>query len=145
MFDRAPHVHLLDPATGASVTTLDLEKSSILGGIYSYLDHLDRLVVADGSGDLLRIAHTRDAEGRWQLRIVERTPFGAALAEGTRWSAWRPTGRAGCGSPPRWGSSARWTPPRAPSATGRSARASPTASPRRPAVPPSPPTMPCTC
>ncbi|MGW8995537.1 hypothetical protein ACWGRF_37135 [Streptomyces zhihengii] len=82
MFDRAPHVHLLDPATGASVTTLDLEKSSILGGIYSYLDHLDRLVVADGSGDLLRIAHARDAEGRWQLRIVERTPFGAALAEG---------------------------------------------------------------
>lgn len=82
MFDRAPHVHLLDPATGDSVTTLDLEKSSILGGIYSYLDHLDRLVVADGSGDLLRIAHHRGADGRWQLRIVERTPFGPALAEG---------------------------------------------------------------
>ncbi|MGD3111976.1 hypothetical protein [Streptomyces sp. YGL11-2] len=82
MFDRAPHVHLLDPATGASLTELTLAKSSILGGIYSYLDERDRLVVADGSGDLLRIAHVRTASGGWQLRVVERTPLTGAVASG---------------------------------------------------------------
>ncbi|MEU5306189.1 hypothetical protein ACH4YO_26430 [Streptomyces noursei] len=82
IFDRAPHVHLLDPATGASLTELELAKSGVLGGIYSYLDERDRLVVADGSGDLLRIAHVRTAGGGWELKVVERTPLTGAVASG---------------------------------------------------------------
>ncbi|KUL51216.1 hypothetical protein ADL22_06620 [Streptomyces sp. NRRL F-4489] len=82
IFDRAPHVHLLDPATGASLAELTLAKSGVLGGIYSYLDERDRLVVADGSGDLLRVAHTRAADGGWQLKVVERTPLTGAVAAG---------------------------------------------------------------
>ncbi|MFK0296446.1 hypothetical protein ACIQU6_39075 [Streptomyces sp. NPDC090442] len=82
IFDRAPHVHLLDPATGASLTELTLTKSGVLGGIYSYLDDRDRLVVVDGSGDLLRIAHARTVGGKWELKVVERTPLTAAVSAG---------------------------------------------------------------
>ncbi|MYT29444.1 MULTISPECIES: hypothetical protein [unclassified Streptomyces] len=82
IFDRAPHVRLLDPATGAPLAELKLVKSGVLGGIYSYLDERDRLVVADGSGTLLRIAHVRTPGGGWELKTVERTPLTGAVPSG---------------------------------------------------------------
>ncbi|MFJ8864167.1 hypothetical protein ACIRD6_00140 [Streptomyces sp. NPDC102473] len=69
IFGQVPTVHLLDPDDGSSLTTLKLTKGSLLGGVYAYIDHQDRLVVADGSRSLLRIGHHRDAEGDWSLRV----------------------------------------------------------------------------
>lgn len=66
--DRAPAAHLLDPATGRSVARLKLAKGDLFSGVYPYLDERDRIVFADGSGDLLRIAHDRTS-----LKIVQRT------------------------------------------------------------------------
>jgi hypothetical protein len=57
---EAPCVYLLDPVTMDSLAQMDLPKSNIsllAGGIYSYLDHEDRLVLVNADGLLLRIAH----------------------------------------------------------------------------------------
>ncbi|MFE4602464.1 hypothetical protein ACFRKE_16595 [Kitasatospora indigofera] len=82
IFGLTPTVHLLDPADGGSLAELPLAKGSLLGGVYAYLDHLDRLVAVDGNGDLLRIAHHRDAAGRWELSVDSRLPLGAAVPAG---------------------------------------------------------------
>lgn len=76
---RAPSVVLLDPATGAPTATLQLAKGSLFAGVYPYIDQADRVVVADGNGDLLRIAHERDALGAWQLRVTSTIALGPAL------------------------------------------------------------------
>ncbi|MFC9893214.1 hypothetical protein ACFVMC_05935 [Nocardia sp. NPDC127579] len=69
---RAPTVHLLDPAhsgpVGTSLAALELPKGSLLGGVYAYLDHDDRLVAVDGDRKLVRIGHSRES-GRWRLTI----------------------------------------------------------------------------
>jgi hypothetical protein len=56
-----------------------LTKSGLLGGIYSYLDHRDRLVVADGSNSILVIAHHHTAAGAWQLAVARRYPLTRAV------------------------------------------------------------------
>lgn len=45
--DRTPTVHLLDPATGASLASLALPTggANVFGGIYAYLDNQGRVVV----------------------------------------------------------------------------------------------------
>ena len=80
--DRAPVAYLLDPATGAPLARLALTKGSLFSGVYPYLDGHDRLVFADGSGDLLRIAHERSPAGVWSLRVVQRTPLAARCGDG---------------------------------------------------------------
>ena len=58
---------------------MDLPASSIsflAGGIYSYLDHQDRLVLVNADGNLLRIAHSQQAGGTWQLTVAESVPVG---------------------------------------------------------------------
>ncbi|OKI19515.1 hypothetical protein [Streptomyces sp. CB03911] len=82
IFGLTPTVHLLDPADGGSLAELPLAKGSLLGGVYAYLDNLDRLVAVDGNGDLLRIAHRRDAAGDWELYVDSRLPLGAAVPAG---------------------------------------------------------------
>jgi hypothetical protein len=78
--DRVPTAHLLDPATGEPTATLAVARGSLLGGVYAYLDDRDRLVMVDGSGDLIRIAHDRDGPGGpWRLSVAERTPLAAAV------------------------------------------------------------------
>lgn len=73
---RAPVAHLLDPATGKSLASLDLPKGSLLGGVYAYLDERDRMVAVDGNGDLLRIAHDRNGpDGSLRLYVERRTPL----------------------------------------------------------------------
>ncbi|WP_138917991.1 hypothetical protein [Gordonia effusa] len=67
-----PTVTLFDPRTAAVLTRLPLAKGGLLGGVYGYLDDHDRVVVADGSGAILRVAHRRTGRG-WQLYVSERT------------------------------------------------------------------------
>jgi hypothetical protein len=78
---RAPSVVLLDPATGVPLATHELAKGNLFAGVYPFLDSADRVVLADGSGNLLRIAHERSALGAWQLSVASSLPLGRALAE----------------------------------------------------------------
>ncbi|MYX74959.1 hypothetical protein [Streptomyces sp. SID3915] len=79
---QVPTVHLLDPADGSSLTSLKLTKGSLLGGVYAYIDHEDRLVVADGSRSLLRVGHRRDDRGDWRLSVDRRLSLASAIPEG---------------------------------------------------------------
>ncbi|WP_106400862.1 hypothetical protein [Actinocorallia populi] len=81
IFGRAPTVHLLDPASGDSVAELGLAKGSLLGGVYAYLDDADRLVVVDGTRDLLRVGHRRNSSGGWELYVASRLPLDSAISE----------------------------------------------------------------
>lgn len=77
--DRAPIVHLLDPATGASLAFLLLPAGNLFGGVYTYIDQDDRLVLVNGQGHLIRIAHRQDAAGAWSLKIVGDVDLSPAL------------------------------------------------------------------
>ena len=71
-----PTVHLLDPATGASVAELALTPGNLLGGVYAFVDNHDQMVVMDGTGDLLRVGHDRFGPGgAWRLFVAERIPI----------------------------------------------------------------------
>ncbi len=76
--DLRPVVLLLDPARGAPLASHELAGGSLFGGVYGYLDEHDRMVLVDGAGDLLRVAHQRQAEG-WTLTVDQRVPLGASL------------------------------------------------------------------
>ncbi|MFS0697066.1 hypothetical protein [Streptomyces nitrosporeus] len=82
IFGQVPTVHLLDPGDGSSLASLQLTKGSLLGGVYAYIDHLDRLVVADGSRSLLRVGHHRDAAGDWRLTVDRRLSLASVIPEG---------------------------------------------------------------
>ena len=76
---EAPCIYLLDPVTMATLAQMDLPKSDIsllAGGIYSYLDNQDRLVLVNANGTLLRIAHSQQAGGTWQLTASESVAVG---------------------------------------------------------------------
>ncbi|MEV5315806.1 hypothetical protein [Streptomyces sp. NPDC052610] len=75
IFGQVPTVHLLDPGNGSSLATLELTKGSLLGGVYAYVDHEDRLVVVDGSRSLLRVGHHRGSDGNWRLSVDRRLPL----------------------------------------------------------------------
>ncbi|KNX36932.1 hypothetical protein [Luteipulveratus halotolerans] len=77
---RTPVAQLSAP-DGRLLAELELAKGSLLGGVYAFLDRDDRLVVVDGHGDLLRIAHARDAAGRYTLAAVRRTPLASVLGD----------------------------------------------------------------
>ncbi len=72
---KTPSAYLIDPSTGLTLASMRLTKSGLLGGIYSYLDRRDRLVVADGSNSVLVIAHRRTVAGTWQLSVARRYPL----------------------------------------------------------------------
>ncbi|MFT3898851.1 MAG: hypothetical protein QM728_01210 [Gordonia sp. (in: high G+C Gram-positive bacteria)] len=52
-----PTVTLFHPRTAAVLARLPLTKGGLLGGVYGFLDAQDRVVVADGSGAIVRVAH----------------------------------------------------------------------------------------
>ncbi|MFE5731010.1 hypothetical protein ACFQ7A_08930 [Streptomyces sp. NPDC056528] len=79
IFGQVPTVHLLNPADGSSLATLQLTKGSLLGGVYAYLDDEDRLVVVDGSRSLLRVAHRKDASGTWRLSVDRSLSLASAV------------------------------------------------------------------
>lgn len=73
-----PVVTLFDPKTAGVIATLPLAKGGLLGGVYGYLDDKDRVVVADGTGAILRVAHRRTSRG-WQLYVAERVDLSRHL------------------------------------------------------------------
>jgi hypothetical protein len=79
--DVRPVVHLHDPQTGSPLASIELVAGSLLGGVYGYLDEEDRMVLVDGTSDLLRIAHRR-VGSEWQLEVDERTPLAGAIPPG---------------------------------------------------------------
>lgn len=77
-----PTVYLIDPTSWVTwpLASLQLTKGGLLGGVYAYLDNSDRLVVIDGSRRLLRVGHTKNAWGWWQLSIDESVDLSAVIA-----------------------------------------------------------------
>lgn len=76
---RRPTVYLLDPATGLPLASYSVAAgSSVLGGVYTYLDRQGDVVLVDGANDLLRIRHRRTDTG-WQLVPVSTVHLGPAL------------------------------------------------------------------
>ncbi|NGN64932.1 hypothetical protein G5C51_13620 [Streptomyces sp. A7024] len=61
------------PSSVDAVTSLDTSKifKDTSGGAYAYLDHRDRLVLADSRQHLLRIAHSRGPDGDWRFTIED--------------------------------------------------------------------------
>lgn len=77
--NRTPYVHLLDPSTGESLVSKKLvrsKSSDLAGGIYSYLDPKNRLVLVNAAGYLLRIAHKQSPSGKWRLIVVRKHQIG---------------------------------------------------------------------
>lgn len=77
----APTVVLFDPVTANPVARLQLTKGGLLGGVYGYLDSKDRVVVADGSGSILRVAHRRTPTG-YQVYIDQRIDVKRLIPQG---------------------------------------------------------------
>lgn len=71
---RAPVVFLLDPATGLPTSTLNLPAGALFGGVYTYLDRRDRMVLVDATGTIVRISHAGGT-----LAIDDRLPVKPAL------------------------------------------------------------------
>lgn len=76
-----PSVVLFDPDTAQPLATLELKKTSLLGGVYGYLDEHDKVVIAEGA-DVLNVGH-RFENGKWRLSVDKRVslglPAGASL------------------------------------------------------------------
>ncbi len=76
-----PVVYLLNPATGAPLTSLALGSAgNLFGGVYTYIDQDNRLVMFDSNGDLIRIAHS-ESGGRWSLQIASTVPSGTVIGK----------------------------------------------------------------
>lgn len=71
---RAPIVFLLDPATGLPTSTLTLPQGALFGGVYTFLDRANRMVLVDADGNLVRVGH----EGG-TLKIDDSLPVKAAF------------------------------------------------------------------
>ncbi|MET9202360.1 hypothetical protein [Gordonia sp. NPDC003585] len=76
-----PSVTLFDPHTAAPLAHLELAKGGLLGGVYGYLDDRNRVVVADGSNSILRVAHRRIAQG-WQVYVDDRIDVSSTIPAG---------------------------------------------------------------
>jgi hypothetical protein len=74
-----PTVYLLDPATGAPLTSLALpDGGNLFGGVYTYIDQNNDLVLFNAYGDLLRIRHA-EVDGKWELSAVSSIAAGPAI------------------------------------------------------------------
>ncbi|GAB09182.1 hypothetical protein GOARA_031_00070 [Gordonia araii NBRC 100433] len=76
-----PTVTLFHPRTAAVLARLPLTKGGLLGGVYGYLDASDRVVVADGSGAIVRVAH-RGGLRAPRLVVEERVSLAGHLPRG---------------------------------------------------------------
>ena len=77
--NRTPYAYLLDPATLGQLATMELVRSTtsdLAGGIYSYLDTNNSLVLVNASGNLQRISHSQDNSGAWQLTVDSSVQIG---------------------------------------------------------------------
>jgi len=78
----APSVVLFDPASARPLASVQLAKGGLLGGVYGYLDSSDRVVVAEGSGAIVKVAQRRDADGGYQLFVDERIDLSGHIPAG---------------------------------------------------------------
>ncbi|WP_245545858.1 hypothetical protein [Nocardia higoensis] len=78
----APTVVVFDPLSAQPLASLQLAKGGLLGGVYGYLDSADRVVVADGSGAIVKVAHRREADGAVRLFVDERIDLAARIPAG---------------------------------------------------------------
>ena len=76
-----PTVTLFHPRTAAVLARLPLTKGGLLGGVYGYLDAADRVVVADGSGAIVRVAH-RGGLAAPRLVVDDRVSLAGHLPRG---------------------------------------------------------------
>ncbi|RUP39523.1 MAG: hypothetical protein EKK60_06700 [Gordonia sp. (in: high G+C Gram-positive bacteria)] len=76
-----PTVTLFHPRSAAVLARLSLTKGGLLGGVYGYLDAQDRVVVADGSGAIVRVAH-RGGLTAPRLVVEDRVSLGGHLPRG---------------------------------------------------------------
>ena len=67
--------------TAAVLARLPLTKGGLLGGVYGYLDAADRVVVADGSGAIVRVAH-RGGLAAPRLVVDDRVSLAGHLPRG---------------------------------------------------------------
>ncbi|GED96526.1 hypothetical protein [Gordonia crocea] len=74
-------VTLFHPRTAAVLARLPLTKGGLLGGVYGYLDAQDRVVVADGSGAIVRVAH-RGGLVAPRLFVADRVSLAGHLPHG---------------------------------------------------------------
>ncbi|MCX4097125.1 hypothetical protein [Nocardia sp. alder85J] len=82
---RIPTAFLLDPASGEPLASLPTRAGSgtVLGGVYAFLDHQDRLVTVDGAGNLEWIAHDHGGPGgAWRLYVDHTAPTSAVVPAG---------------------------------------------------------------
>jgi hypothetical protein len=77
-----PTVQLFDPATAQPLASLQLTKGGLLGGVYGYLDRHDRVVMADGSGAVLKVAHRKTPAGHWELYVDDRIDVSRQIPAG---------------------------------------------------------------
>ena len=77
VINETPYVYLLDPSSLLVLDKMELVYSSnaLAGGIYSYIDPQDRLVLVNAKGILQRIAHIQ-VGGSWQLSVSEQVDIG---------------------------------------------------------------------
>jgi hypothetical protein len=78
IFNRAPTVYLFAPGGSAPLDTLELSAGSLFGGVYPYLDHDDRLVIIDGTNQMLHVEVKSKADGP-RLEIVDSLDLSASI------------------------------------------------------------------
>lgn len=77
--NQTPYAYLFDPNSLAVLASMKLVKSTtsdLAGGIYSYLDAQNRLVLVNASGYLQRISHSQQSNGSWSLTVTESINIG---------------------------------------------------------------------
>ena len=69
-------------APAASVAQLEFPKSSLLGGVYAYLDNEDRLVAVFGDNKLVRVKHEQSTDGAWRLFVDQSVDLSGSIPAG---------------------------------------------------------------
>ncbi|MFF7092540.1 hypothetical protein ACFY9A_09085 [Streptomyces rubradiris] len=69
------------PSTVEAITRLDFSRifKDTSGGAYAYLDHEDRLVLADSRQHIVRLAHRQRADGGWEFTVTDDWDLGALV------------------------------------------------------------------
>lgn len=69
LLSRAPTVFLINKDNGRTLANIKLEAGELLGGVYAYLDNQDRIIMADGNNNLIRVFAYQDGDKQnsWRL------------------------------------------------------------------------------
>jgi hypothetical protein len=81
-FGRDPIVRLLNKNNGNSLADITLSSSSLLGGVYAYLDSSDRMIMVDGSNNIVRIKASKKRVlwwTTWELSIDQSDSIDTAV------------------------------------------------------------------